>query len=82
MVVQLIEKRLKSLFQVGKVHHPPRLLAQFTADMNLNAKRVTMHATTFVPFWNPGQEMGRFNLENAKYIHAAIVRTGVTWRKP
>lgn len=81
-MVQLIKERLKGFFEVGKIHHPASLRARFAADMNLDAEGVAVHAAAFVPLWNIGQEVGRFDLENAKYIHAAIVRTDITRRKP
>ncbi len=81
VVIKLLKERLEGLFQICKVHDPSGFGTEFTAHMNLDTKGVAMHATAFMPLRNPGQEMGRFNLKNTKYIHAAIVRTGAPVRK-
>lgn len=76
MVVQLIEQGLKRDAQVGKVHDPSAARAYFAADMDLDAKRVTVDARALVSGRNLRKVMRCFNLENAENIHGRIVLLG------
>ena len=72
-MIELIEQRLEDAPQIGKIHHPTRILTYRTAYMNFNSERMPVHAGALVPVGDVGQAVGGFDLENAEYIHGRIV---------
>jgi hypothetical protein len=82
MVVQTIEQRLKCSAKVGKIHYPAAVLAHVAADVDLYAERMAVNAGTLMARLNMRKPVGRFNLENAKYIHRRIVPPGQPLIKP
>ena len=73
MVVQLVKQWLKCTSKISKIHHPATVGAGFAANVNFNAKGMTMHARTLMPFWHIGKVVGGLNLKYAKYVHHTIV---------
>lgn len=73
VVVELVEQGLECLSQVGKIHHPARVLAYRATDVYFDAEGMAVQAGALVPFGNVGQPVRGFDLKNAKNIHKRIV---------
>jgi len=72
MVIQLVVKRLKSGFYVGKIHDPAGFSAQLTLKVNLHPEGVPMQARTLVARGHVGQAMRRLEGKDLEDIHAAL----------
>ena len=72
-MVEPIEDGLKGFAQISEVHDPAGFPADRSADVDLDAERMSVHARALVPIGNVGQAVRSLDLENAKYIHGRIV---------
>lgn len=72
-MVQLLEDRAERGLDVGEVHDPPGMFAEFTGDVDLDAKGVAMQARSLVPFRNIRQPVGGLNRETFEDVHSAIL---------
>jgi hypothetical protein len=72
-MVELIVQGLEGAAQIGEVHYPAGFRAHRAAHVNLDTEGVSVHAGALVPLGHVRQAVRRFDLENAKYIHARIV---------
>ena len=71
-MVELVVDGLKGCAQIGKVHDPSVVLIHFAAQLNLDAKRMTMEARALVPCRHMRQSMGRFDGEFAVEVQTGL----------
>ena len=69
MVIEPIVRRLKRRTNICKVHDPAGVRLNFTAQMEFDAKRVTVEPRTFVPFRHMRQPMSGFDGKRTENIH-------------
>jgi hypothetical protein len=81
-MVQPLEQGLECNAQIGKIHYPASVLAYAATDVNLNAERMAMNPRTLMARRDMRKLVGRFDLENTKYIHRRIVPPGQLLIKP
>lgn len=69
VVVELVVERLERLLDFSEIDHPAKVRINRTGDMQLDTKRMPVHAAAFVPSWHVRQAMRSFEGERLEQFH-------------
>ena len=72
-MVEPLEDRRKSLFDVGEVHDPAQLRIGLTAHMHLDPERVAVQARALVLGRNVRKPVRRLDLKNLEDVHGDVL---------
>ena len=81
-MIQPVVQRFEGAFEIGKIHDPAGIGANRTADVNLDTKGMTVHASALVPLGHVRQPVSRLYLKDSKNIHGKIVPPASQPRNP
>ena len=68
-MIDTIENRLERPTHVREVHHPAGMRIDWTCNVQLDTKGVTVQPRALVPGRNIGQAMSGFDSESAEDLH-------------
>src|SRR5919108_3023880 len=68
-MIQLLEERLKSSTDLGKIHDPPDRPLHLPADIDLDAEGMAMQSAAFMAFRQMGQKVRRLERKLLEDLH-------------
>lgn len=72
-MIELVEQRLKCGLDIGKIHHPTRVLIRLALHVDGNAERMAMQTTAFMRSRKIRQPVRGFDLKFLENFHRAIL---------
>ena len=72
-MVELLENRSESLFDVGEVHDPTQVRIGLAAHVHFNPERVAVQTRALVRRWDMRKPMRRFDLKDLEDFHGDAI---------